>query len=272
MIMWVAYHKGARLKRGFTLIELLVLIAIIALLAALLLPVSARAKAASKSAVCKSNLRQIGIGLNLYVEDFSYFPGSPPITAENQTIGQWYAVTGTIRDRAILQIAPFAGAGRYENDVFVGRPENSVLVCPARKIAKWKLSSLHGANPGANPSPFGYGYNALGTVWRPPMQLPLGLAPIYLADLTLVRVNPAGVRTPASMVAWADSEGEFGPNVAPYHGGIQPSDLTDRHQKGANAVFVDGHVEYKRRSVWTQATPAARQIWNNDHEPHPETW
>ena len=270
--MWFDYRIRPTQRRGFTLIELLIVIAVIALLATLLLPAAARAKAASQSAVCKSNLRQIGLGLHLYVDDFSYFPGSPPHTAENQTIGQWYVVTGTVRDRAILQIAPFVGAGRYENDSFVGRPENSVLVCPARKTAKWKILSLHGASPGANPAPFGYGYNALGTVWRPPMQLPLGLAPIYLADLTLVRVKPAGVRSPAAMVAWADSEGEFGQNITPYHGGIQPSGLSDRHLQGANAVFVDGHAEYKRRNVWTQATPAARQIWNNDHEPHAETW
>lgn len=82
----------------------------------------------------------------------------------------------------------------------------------------------------------------------------------------------ANVRVPAGMLAFADSVGELGENVTPYHGGIQPSGLNNMHQNGANAVFVDGHVEYKRRSAWTQASPVARQIWNNDHEPHPETW
>lgn len=59
-----------RRTRGFTLIELLVVIAIIAILAAILFPVFARAKAAAKQTACISNLKQIGSAVTIYMGDW----------------------------------------------------------------------------------------------------------------------------------------------------------------------------------------------------------
>lgn len=55
---------------GFTLVELLVVIAIIALLAAIIFPVFATARGAARKTVCLSNLRQVGLGLRMYADDY----------------------------------------------------------------------------------------------------------------------------------------------------------------------------------------------------------
>jgi prepilin-type N-terminal cleavage/methylation domain-containing protein len=63
-----------RTRYGFTLIELLVVIAIIILLTAILLPVFSGARAMARRTACVSNLRQIGLALNLYRQDYEELP------------------------------------------------------------------------------------------------------------------------------------------------------------------------------------------------------
>src|SRR5260370_12400437 len=59
-----------RAPSGFTLIALLVVIAIIAILAAILFPVFAQARDKARAASCLSNMKQIGLALNMYLEDY----------------------------------------------------------------------------------------------------------------------------------------------------------------------------------------------------------
>jgi prepilin-type N-terminal cleavage/methylation domain-containing protein/prepilin-type processing-associated H-X9-DG protein len=70
-----------RYRAGFTLIELLVVVAIIAILASLLLPALSRAKIAARESQCKVHLKQWGIALTLYLDDFHRYPLAGSIDA-----------------------------------------------------------------------------------------------------------------------------------------------------------------------------------------------
>src|SRR5580704_3316391 len=65
-----------RISKGFTLIELLVVIAIIAILAAILFPVFAQARAKARQTTCLSNLFQLGLASNMYLQDYdeAFYP------------------------------------------------------------------------------------------------------------------------------------------------------------------------------------------------------
>ncbi|MBC8104296.1 MAG: DUF1559 domain-containing protein, partial [Cytophagales bacterium] len=77
-------------RAGFTLIELLVVIAIIAILAAILFPVFARARENARRASCQSNLKQIGLGLIQYSQDYD----EKLVPADSSSVGfNGYALT-----------------------------------------------------------------------------------------------------------------------------------------------------------------------------------
>ncbi len=75
--------RGAR-AQGFTLIELLVVIAIIAILASILFPVFAQARAKARETACANNLRQIGFAMRLYMDDYD---GHPPFPGDAYSSG-----------------------------------------------------------------------------------------------------------------------------------------------------------------------------------------
>lgn len=82
-----------RHSRAFTLIELLVVIAIIALLMAILMPALRKAKEGAREVACRSNLRNIGLGLTLFLEDNEFKPANSNTT--NSFF--WYDNAGNLR-------------------------------------------------------------------------------------------------------------------------------------------------------------------------------
>src|SRR5690348_17963929 len=94
---WRSSMRRTR-KPAFTLIELLVVIAIIAILAAILFPVFAQAREKARQAGCLSNGKQIGLALNMYIQDYDEaFPPADygsPVTSPPFTQFGWYSGGG----------------------------------------------------------------------------------------------------------------------------------------------------------------------------------
>jgi prepilin-type N-terminal cleavage/methylation domain-containing protein/prepilin-type processing-associated H-X9-DG protein len=96
-----ARQRAKTRSRGFTLIELLIVIAIITLLAAILFPVFSRARENARRASCQSNLKQIGLGLIQYTQDYDE---TYPLTHH---LGSGSAAPFTDSDAWTLRIEPY---------------------------------------------------------------------------------------------------------------------------------------------------------------------
>lgn len=108
-------------RRGFTLIELLVVIAIIAILAAILFPVFAQARAAARKATCTSNNKQVVLGLLMYVQDFDE---TLPFCANNGDVNgpriDWYdAIDPYIKVGAGMDTSPNAQFPRKQPQFWI---------------------------------------------------------------------------------------------------------------------------------------------------------
>jgi prepilin-type N-terminal cleavage/methylation domain-containing protein len=123
-------------RSGFTLIELLIVIAIIALLAAILFPVFARARENARRISCVSNLKQMGLGVQMYVQDYD---GAYPMMSSPSAT--------TPRTRWADYIFPYVKS-------------EELFICPS--LDKKRLNDSNGGKKWAhNQNSFygGYGYN-----------------------------------------------------------------------------------------------------------------
>lgn len=242
-------RSSTRAASAFTLIELLIVIAIIGILCAILLPTLTKAKGSAQSAACKGNLRQLGLALTMYVEDRGVYP----------QLG-----TARIVDGALESFGGGIMVG--DGDVYslyaafldyIPSGSAKVGLCPAKSWSN-NWGSAH------------YGYNAIGAAWDGNKRLALGLLGQFETIFEQIVLNPG------DMIAIGDSSATV---PEPYfcHGGlIDPyvekydffSPPGDVHNRGANIVFCDGHVEYAKQKAWIEPTAKAMVRWNRDHQPH----
>ncbi len=115
------------LRAGFTLIELLVVIAILALLIGILLPALSQARHQARRTACAANLRQVGVAIHLYAEDFEgsipFGPAGRPVTGSN-----FYTVTGNVTSLLSLEDGAPVGLGLLLKDYLAHQP--MVMFCP----------------------------------------------------------------------------------------------------------------------------------------------
>jgi prepilin-type N-terminal cleavage/methylation domain-containing protein/prepilin-type processing-associated H-X9-DG protein len=222
--------SGRRLWQGFTLIELLVVIAIIGILAAMLLPALNSARERAKTISCVSNLKQLGLAITLYADDYdSYMPQADTLDSLS-----W-------QDRLVKYLKQITGAINVSDYEF--RRNQHVFSCPSSKL------NYEYITPG---SPDTYGYRSYG--------VSLQFMPSAFSCPNLYRMS--SVDQPSDKALVFDYN-DLAPNGASGH----PSDVNTvdgslsqlnariipRHVKGSivNVLFVDSHVESRTFSSLT---------------------
>ena len=283
---------GAERRRpGFTLIELLVVIAVIAILAALLLPVLNRARIAADNTVCRNNLRQYALALAMYVDDFGYYP---PIwfTETNQPPGaddlRWWFVRlePYTKTKWVTWTPPNPWS---PPDVNAGRSRPSTIQdCPSYARLPGEVGLAISA----------YSYNADGFLYASGQQLGLSgslqasgtprpdtflLATKVLCPSDMVAVGDTCVLDIANyfvygfhtLCAYDGTDSTLGLTAAfeypDFNGAVDAKWLARRHAWRWNFAFCDGHTENRRiREMFDPRQPDQVKRWHYDHQPHPE--
>jgi prepilin-type N-terminal cleavage/methylation domain-containing protein/prepilin-type processing-associated H-X9-DG protein len=275
-----------RVPAAFTLLELLVAIAIIAVLAALIVPALSRAKYYARNTVCKNNIRQLSLALNLYATMHEYLPphtmagriSNPGPLQDPSRIHwydlldlpmTWYEITNGIR-------ASYLG-GVFDCPFNKGLEGTGTFIPDQSKFDFERKSDS------------AYGYNAWG-VGLVADRLGLGGVSDSTLGPALEAAKDSSIRVPSQMIAFGD---KFHRSIRPELDAAQPTTIVTiaprtegyplskagirpfklqksftGHRGRRHLSFYDGHVEVEDMRETFQPSDDDLRRWNSDHEPH----
>ncbi len=231
-----------KIKKAFTLIELLVVIAIIAILAAILFPVFSRARENARRSSCQSNLKQIGLGLMQYTQDYD----ERLVLGDDQgnVIRRHYAelLMPYLKSEQIFR-CPSAAGSKNECNPFGRFPLSYALN---------QMYELDGSSLGRSRQMF----HAVG---------PMSLAAI---EDTARTVFIGDTQNQGTAPTYTDNESNYCYQVigSTINSAISPATVgysgqgafVNRHLDGANWAFMDGHVK------WMPISKIMERNTNND--------
>jgi prepilin-type N-terminal cleavage/methylation domain-containing protein/prepilin-type processing-associated H-X9-DG protein len=221
-------------KRAFTLIELLVVIAIIAILAAILFPVFARARENARRASCLSNMKQMGLGFMMYVQDYDEsYPFYQHTDGTVPETGWWYN----------------ANLWYWMNSIYPYVKNSQIFRCPSSLNQGTSYSSLRVANYGVNQYVIGSSSSS-----------PIKLAQINTSSETYMimdagqyNLSYAAASSTAPAAGGQAGSSNYVPGACVFNGTTMASVSwswqrddcnTYRHLGGVNIAFADGHAKW----------------------------
>ena len=226
-------------KRAFTLIELLVVIAIIAILAAILFPVFAQARESARLTSCLSNMRQLGLALRMYSQDY------------DETYPNIYQGWG--------QGTNYQEGWQWRNAIQPYTKNKGIMKCPSNPT-----SDPNGAGVLPPTSPNNWNNNGKGYAMEPDKIMPQGYA-MNAGATTWVAHDDAGqtwadksplkdaaINRPANLIAIGETtwrEGDFGMDWFLDGGGQCGGHAPYSHRAlngPSNFVYWDGHAKAKK--------------------------